>query len=109
MGLRLRALRYALFVLVFFAIAALPGSWNHQTPGSSHGPAVAWAGGTPDETLNPPPTPPSGAGKKSSSNYAIGNGPTTVEPATDSVRSAADRGFRWDLAWLIIRTTVLRI
>jgi hypothetical protein len=110
MGHRLRSLRYALLLSGLFAIAALPGLWSDQTPGSSFGPAIAWAGGTPDETLNPPPTPPtSGGGKKSSTDYGYATGSTEVATDAASVQSTTDRPSRWSLFWLVIRSTVLRI
>ncbi|HEU4334866.1 MAG TPA: hypothetical protein VFT32_10260 [Candidatus Eisenbacteria bacterium] len=110
MGYRLRSLRYALLISVLFAIAALPGLWSDQTPGSSFGPAIAWAGGTPDETLNPPPTPPpSGGGKKSSGDYGYATGSTEVGTDAPAIQVTTDRPSRWGLIWLVIRSTVLRI
>ncbi|HSQ59384.1 MAG TPA: hypothetical protein VLT84_02955 [Acidobacteriota bacterium] len=95
---------------VLFAIAALPGFWNHQTPGSSIGPSIAWAGGTPDETLNPPPTPPpSGSGKKTSGEYAYGVPSTDGASDAATIRQTTDRSSRWSMIWLVIRSTVLRI
>jgi hypothetical protein len=110
MGYRLRSLRYALLISVMFAIAALPGLWSNQTPGSTFGPAIAWAGGTPDETLNPPPTPPTnGGGKKTSDGYGYAVGTTDVATDAAEVQGATDRPSRWSLFWLVIRSTVLRI
>ena len=110
MGYRLRTLRYALLLSVLFAIAALPGFWSHQTPGSSFGPAIAWAGGTPDETLNPPPTPPtSGGGKKSSNDYGYVIGSTDGSGDAAALQATTERPSRWSLFWLIVRSTVLRI
>jgi hypothetical protein len=98
-----------MFVLVFLAIAALPGSWSIQNPGSVTGPAIAWAGGTPDETLNPPPTPPSGSHVKSPKSGSY----TTVpqgSPTLDTTGSAPSvRGTTWDAIWRMIHATMLRI
>ena len=108
MGLRLRSLRYGVIVFAFFAIAALPGTWTHQIPGSTLGPAIAWAGGTPDETLNPPPTPPPPSGGKKSGDMArtatdLGSEVAAVKVGGTSV------GSRWVIYWLALRATVLRI
>ena len=111
MGFRNRSLHYAMFVLFFFAIAALPGNWASQVPGSPFGPATAWAGGTPDETLNPPPVPPqSGSHAKTPKRMAYeaerrGSSdrlaPTSVAPYMG--------GATWDAIWRLVRATALRI
>jgi hypothetical protein len=105
MGLRTRSLRCAILVLVGMAIAGLPGTWSDQIPGSSIGPTLTWAGGTPDETLTPPPTPPQATTPKRSSGaaYATG-GDTTTERRSDDAREAA-----WTTIWRVIRATMLRI
>ena len=110
MGYRFRSFRCALFFSLLFAIAALPGLWSDQTPGSTFGPAIAWAGGTPDETLSPPPTPPTGGGgKKSSSDYGYAISSPNVAPEEAAVQTTTDQPSRWSLFWLVIRSTVLRI
>ncbi len=111
MGFRIRSLHYAMFVLVFIAIAVLPGNWSPQIPGSPFGPATAWAGGTPDETLNPPPSPPQGASHAKSPHrdtYAVGSGESSDRLDQASVTSAKD-GMRWYVIWRVVRATVLRI
>jgi len=55
--------RVLLVAVLGLTILALPVTWPNQVPKSAIGPIPAWAAGSPDETLNPPPTPP----KKSAS------------------------------------------
>jgi hypothetical protein len=112
MGFRIRSLRLVTCILAFFAIAALPGLWSHQNPGSTLGPAIAWAGGTPDETLNPPPTPPQQTSKSGKSSTWYGYG-STIESDPTAARldsaMAKSRTWTWNAFWLIARATLLRI
>jgi hypothetical protein len=107
MGLRTRSFRCAILVLLGLAIAALPGTWPGQVPGSTFGPTLTWAGGTPDETLNPPPTPPqSGTNPKKGTSYATG-GPTAADRLSQA--SLDDRGRTWRTIWQVLRAAILRI
>jgi len=111
MGFRIRSLHYAMFVLVFFAIAVLPGNWTSQLPGSPFGPATAWAGGTPDETLNPPPIPPqAGSHAKTPTRpvYQVGSRGSSDRFDPTSMASAK-RGMTWSMIWRVVRATALRI
>ncbi|HEU4725507.1 MAG TPA: hypothetical protein VFU59_09460 [Candidatus Eisenbacteria bacterium] len=94
---------------MLIALTALPGVWNFQAPGNAFGPATAWAGGTPDETLNPPATPP----KKSSSVGFRGDFSTSTPRSAITDRSS---GFarlstieRIKLIWTIVRASTLRM
>ncbi|HET9951690.1 MAG TPA: hypothetical protein VFS09_07850 [Candidatus Eisenbacteria bacterium] len=60
MGFRLRSLRLGLLTVLLVAMTAIPSAWYSQAPGTAFGPVACWAGGTPDETLHPQPTPTSG-------------------------------------------------
>ncbi|HEY6571977.1 MAG TPA: hypothetical protein VI198_01560 [Candidatus Eisenbacteria bacterium] len=91
------------------ALTALPGAWLPQVPGNAFGPATAWAGGTPDETLNPPPTPPK---KSTASSLRWDHSTSTPEAAV--VDRAARRTFftkfeRLMAVWNIVRATTLRL
>ena len=111
MGSRNRSLHYAMFVLLFFAIAVLPSNWASQVPGSPFGPATAWAGGTPDETLNPPPVPPQSGSRakspKSMAHEAEGRGSSDRLASTSLAPEMG--GATWDAIWRLVRATVLRI
>ena len=53
MGLVRRLCRPALGVLVLFALTSLPTLRSERIPGSALTPRIAYAGGSPDETLDP--------------------------------------------------------
>jgi len=57
MGFQIRSLRLGLFTVLLVAMTAIPSAWYFQAPGTAFGPIACWAGGTPDETLRPQPTP----------------------------------------------------
>ena len=108
MGPRSRSLRIALSAAMLIALTALPGVWFIQTPGNVIGPATAWAGGTPDETLNPPPTPP----KKSSSADVLWDSGTPISESAITYRAERIRISRIDrikAIWKFLRATTLRM
>ena len=47
----------AVLLAVLFTLLALPVVWTQQAPWHGIAPALSHAGGSPDETLKPPPTP----------------------------------------------------
>lgn len=109
MGLRYVSLRFALLAATLIVLTALPGTWLPQVPGNAFGPATVWAGGTPDETLNPPPAPP----KKSSapSQRWDHSTPMPAERGVDRVdRRAPITTFDQLMAvWTFVRATTLRM
>jgi hypothetical protein len=109
MGLRYRSLRFALLAATLVALTALPSTWLFQAPGNAFGPATVWAGGTPDETLNPPPTPP---GRKSASFHRRDTSITMPEATVvdrASRRTESTMFHRLRAAWAIVRATTLRM
>lgn len=109
MGLRIRSLRLALLAATFIALTALPGAWLAQESGNAFGPATAWAGGTPDETLNPPPTPPK---KLGSSSQRYDPSISTSEAAVvgrASRRTMITKFDRLMAVWTFVRATTLRM
>ncbi len=109
MGLRYDSLRFALLAATLIVLTALPGTWLPQVPGNAFGPATAWAGGTPDETLNPPPTPP----KKSSASSLRWDRSTPMpgEAGVDRVarRTPITTFHRLMAVWTFVRATTLRM
>ena len=109
MGPRIRSLRLALSAAMLIVLTALPGVWFTQAPGNAFGPATAWAGGTPDETLNPPPMPP-----KKSSALTMRHGQSIPTPDT-AIGGRIERGTtlstigRIKVLWTIVRATTLRM
>jgi len=53
-----RLSKIAVSTLVLLALISLPTLRAVRVQGSALTPSVAWAGGSPDETLKPPDTPP---------------------------------------------------
>lgn len=58
MGLLRRLATIGLAVALLIALTSLPTLRTNRITGSVLAPAVAWAGGSPDETLKPPSQPP---------------------------------------------------
>ena len=52
-----RFAKVALASSFLFALTSLPAIFPDRVPGSGIAPSVAWAGGSPDETLKPPAPP----------------------------------------------------
>jgi hypothetical protein len=101
MGLRIRSIRLAIFAVLFVAMTAIPGAWYFQAPGTAFGPAISWAGGTPDETLHPQQTP---TGHRM---YSLS--PRDADHASaDSRESAPTLSDRLIALWTFVRATTLR-
>ena len=58
MGQLRRLATIALAVALLIALTSLPSLRTCRNTGSAFAPAIAWAGGSPDETLKPPTPPP---------------------------------------------------
>jgi len=58
MSLLPRVSRLAVGILVLLTLISLPTLRSKRNPGSALTPSIAWAGGSPDETLKPPADPP---------------------------------------------------
>jgi hypothetical protein len=87
-----RAIVRFIFSIVIFLILALPVPSPVQSRVAFGAPAVAWAA-SPDETLNPPPTPP----KKSS---------RLLMPAPIKAQTIGTRAFFnmvWRMYWATVR------
>ena len=109
MGFRIRSLRLGVSTLLLVAMTAIPGAWHFQAPGTALGPAISWAGGTPDETLHPQPTPTT---KRAASAVPGGACDTTKPGAIMSARSESGPGAtlrdRLIALWTFVRATTLR-
>jgi hypothetical protein len=111
MSLFSRLAKVALASFILFALALVaPGTWSTHDAGSWLSATPAWAG-SPDETLNPPPTP-------SKSRYAPGISVQAYDPAagttsTQVTRTGVGYGIRWTdqlaFVWRFYLASVLRI
>jgi hypothetical protein len=101
-----RRIQIVTTLATFLFLLALPVAWTDQAPWHGIAPSLSHAGGSPDETLNPPPTPPRARG------YSARWTPSQ-QPVT---RVEAPRGFGIDQLrrgnWLLVLrlqlTSVLR-
>ena len=102
MGSLNRSLRIGFFSVLLLAMTAIPSAWETQAPGTAFGPAKSWAGGTPDESLNPQPQP-----SKRSAQIRInrGTGATTEARTTGAQLSTRDRLIA---LWTFVRAMSLR-
>jgi len=102
MGLLRRLATIAAAVALCIALTSLPTLRPHRITGSAFVPAAAWAGGSPDETLKPPPPPLS-----KSRQYLV-----QVRPSAERNDVRADRLTtveRWLLLYRVYLASVLRI
>jgi hypothetical protein len=109
MNLLPRRLRLATLLATLLIVPALPVTWTDQAPLHGIAPALSHAGGSPDETLNPPSTPPqSGSSvtpKRAPPRPKLSSETTRVTRAVD--RSDLSR-VDWLLVWKISLTSVVR-
>ena len=109
MSLFSRLAKIALALFIAFALTSISGTWSTHGAGSWLSATPAWAG-SPDETLNPPPTP--------KSRYAPGITMQQYDPAAASTsmqatRTGAGYAIRWTerlaFVWRFYLASVLRI
>jgi hypothetical protein len=103
----LAAILAALLVLI-----ALPFTWTDQAPWHGIAPTLSYAGGSPDETLNPPAYPPGGSRhsvaivrpEAQSSERTVVSAPVVGRPGDARALTRGD----YLLAWWINVTLLLR-
>ncbi|MGE5175858.1 MAG: hypothetical protein ACM3JJ_05720 [Hyphomicrobiales bacterium] len=103
MGPLRRPVSIVLFAALALALTSLPTLRNARVTGSAFTPAVAWAGGSPDETLKPPTPPPPQASAK-----AIGYHEQLRYEPTGTAETLS-RSEWWRLVWRVTLASVLRI
>lgn len=107
MGFLNRSLRLGLFSVMLVAMTAIPSTWNLQAPGTALGPTPSWAGGTPDESLHPQPTPTTP--KRTISAPSLGHAGSTI--VTDRSTTTGAQGTLRDrliAVWTFVRAMSLR-
>lgn len=102
MGLLPRVLTIALGVTALLALLSLPSLRSDRTLGSALAPSVAWAGGSPDETLNPPPVPPKSASRIGQSTVQAGVSVHRTVPKFTALE-------RWEIYYRVFRIFAHRI
>ncbi|HEY7727017.1 MAG TPA: hypothetical protein VID50_01020 [Candidatus Eisenbacteria bacterium] len=107
-----RRAQRATFLAVLLVLISLPLTWTDRAPWHGIAPTLSRAGGSPDETLNPPPGPPGKPGHASAflrSGVAATGHRAVVE--TTVVRGGAAQALRhgdWLLFWRVHLTSLLR-
>jgi hypothetical protein len=104
-----RSSRVAVLTLALLTVISLPTLRIDRTPGSALTPSIAWAGGSPDETLKPPDSPPTTTPPKSAAITRIGYtgmNATTIGTNRSTMRLTALQ--RWQLFVSVFRTFATR-
>ena len=104
-----RRIHPGLLLALFAIVLALPVTWTDQAPWNGPAPALSHAGGSPDETLSPSPTPPQG-GAAGSPKRASSMLPRSGEAgrSTRVVSRGVLSQVNWLLVWKYSLTSVLR-
>jgi hypothetical protein len=105
MGLLPRVFRLVFGVAVLSVLISLPALRFDRNQGSVITPSIAWAGGSPDETLNPPPVPPPPQ-KVSAIRIGIGQA-SDAQAQRRSIRSFTALE-RWQLFYRVFRIFAYR-
>jgi hypothetical protein len=109
MSLLSRVFKFALLLFLVLALTATPELWSPHSIGSWLSATPAWASGSPDETLNPHPQPPSP--KHAASLYGQRNANRGDLPAVGARTQASTLRARFERFVLVARislTFVLR-
>lgn len=112
MGLLPRVSKVAVLVITLFALISLPSiradvdrSW---IPGSAFTPTIAWAGGSPDETLKPPDSPPPPTSTPRTTAAHITSLTTESASSTRTSLTKLTALQRWHIFVSVFRTLALR-
>ena len=108
MSLFSRLAKVTLAFVLLFLLASVNGTWSSHGTGRLLSVSPAWAG-SPDETLNPPPTPP----KSKYCGISMNAYSSTPSSTTSVTRTEAASGLRWTdrlaFVWRFYLASVLRI
>lgn len=104
-----RRSRVAVLTLALLTLISLPTLRIERIPGNALTPSIAWAGGSPDETLKPPDAPPTTTPPKSAAITRLGysgTDATTLGTKRSTTRLTALQ--RWQLFVSVFRTFATR-
>lgn len=110
MALLPRLSKISLGTLVLLALISLPTFRHARTQGSALAPSIAWAGGSPDETLKPPDGPAPTTPPNKSASIRIGS-TTYADVGTVGTRRSFTRLTalqRWEILVSVFRTFATR-
>lgn len=110
MGLLLpRSTRVAVLTVALLTLISLPALRIDRNMGSALTPSIAWAGGSPDETLKPPDAPPTTTPPKSAAVTRLGY--TGMDATTIGTKQSITRLTalqRWHIFVSVFRTFATR-
>jgi hypothetical protein len=109
MGLLRRFATIALAVALLVALTSLPALRFNRTSGSALAPSLAWAGGSPDETLKPPSQPPTQKSRAIDVRIERTSDPATSRGTRDAGAKRLSHIERWLLIYRVYLASVLRI
>lgn len=99
-----RLIRIAVGSLVLLALISLPMLGASRIQENALTPTIAWAGGSPDETLKPPDTPPPPPSSGAGTITAVSSDSETLRTST---RLTLEQ--RWMIFFNVLRTYVARL
>ena len=105
MGLLPRVFKLAVGALVLLALISLPTSRVDRNLGSALTPSIAWAGGSPDETLKPPVEPPPPATPPRVATFRYGG---TSYSTVERSKTRLDTIGRWEIFYRVFRMFATR-
>ena len=103
-----------LTLLALIALPALPVSWSSRAPWSAVGPTLAWAGGSPDETLGSNPgssassQPPKKAKRATDLDSERFASPVAVQSWQYGSKSAKWTRSLWTVLWRVSLASTVR-
>lgn len=111
MGLLPRVSKLAIGTAVVLALLSLPTLRTTRNLGSALAPSIAWAGGSPDETLKPADSPTSTTTPIKVAGIRRLDSRTSVDVATIGTARAGSRLTalqRWEIFFSVFRTFAIR-
>ena len=109
MNLLPRRIRPGILLATLAFVLALPVTWSDRAPWHGVAPALSHAGGSPDETLAPPSTPPQGSSTPTPKR--VPSRPTISGPPVRAAGSVAWSDLskvNWRFVWKTYVASVLR-
>ena len=108
MGLLPRVSKLAIGTAVALALLSLPTLRTTRNLGSAFAPSVAWAGGSPDETLKPNDTPTSTTTPKAAAFSRLDTRTGRAVIGTERAGTRLTALQRWEIFFSVFRTFAIR-
>jgi hypothetical protein len=109
MGFLPRVFKPVLGVVVLLALTSLPTLRSERITGSVLTPQIAWAGGSPDETLKPPVEPPKKSAAIRPGTARIGSADESALRVSNTQRNRFTGIKRWEVYYRVFRIFAQRL